>query len=143
NIRQQSHLEQITDSLNIVTLRMNEAKDELNRNAAYDRAKEKAYNEGITAIDNTLARYDREVFSKFNEFSSAFTDSMQALNNKLQKITDNSCSTVRFPELTPTDRDKIRAEIYSHYLNQLTLYQSEWHKSIFPAAGNKGGNTSL
>ena len=139
----QTKVERLNDSLNSVTLRMNEAKDELSRNAAYDRAKEKAYNEGITAIDNTLARYDREVFSKFKEFSSAFTDSMQALNNKLQKITDNSCDPERFPEITPTDREKIRAGIYTHYLNRLTLYQSEWHKSVFPAAGNKGGSASL
>lgn len=140
NLQQQTRMAQLTDSLNEVTDKMKTAQEELNRVAAYNLMKEQAYKAGRGRIDATLEYYDSKVFSRFSGDMKEFNDSMSALNNALKHIIETFCESKNFPDLSPTDRQRIKAEIFNYYASELTLYQVKWQKEVYPSLRQRHEN---
>ncbi|MDE5773803.1 MAG: protein kinase [Muribaculaceae bacterium] len=131
NRKQEHRMAELKDSLNDVTAKMTEAQDQLQRTAEYDREKEEAYKEGCREFDALMAYYDKNVISKFDKSSPALDDVIIELNNKGQNISNKSCDPKKFPNLTDTDREKIRSDLYSYCINILGVYSNEWFNRFF------------
>ncbi|MDE5839593.1 MAG: serine/threonine protein kinase, partial [Muribaculaceae bacterium] len=124
---------ELTDSLNVVTGRMNDAETELRRAEEYSHKIENAYKEGHRLIDETLARYDRDVFSKFTpENNEDYTKAWSRMNNELIQFADSISNSAAAAALTDTDREKVRLDMIQYYTVKLSKYQDKWIKKIFP-----------
>ncbi|MDE6650066.1 MAG: serine/threonine protein kinase [Muribaculaceae bacterium] len=124
---------ELTDSLNVVTGRMNDAETELRLAEEYNRKIENAYKEGHRLIDETLARYDRDVFSKFTpENNEDYTKAWSCMNNELIQFADSFSNSAAADALTDTDREKVRLDMIQYYTVKLSKYQDKWIKKIFP-----------
>lgn len=133
NRRNAERAVQLTDSLRIVSSRMNEAEAELKRVQEYNEAIERAITNGHGLIDETLQRYDRNVFSKLTpENQNKFTDELTRLMKELQDITEKYCISNALSGLSENDREKIRLDMYNYYTITMSKYHDKWIKQIFP-----------
>lgn len=133
NKRNSELVTQLTDSLNIVIGRMNEAEKEMMRVDEYNSALENAYKEGHSRIDETLIRYDKDIFSKFTpENHDDYSKSWEGMNNELLKFADSFSNSTATSGLTDTDREKVRLDMIQYYTVNVSKYQEKWIKKIFP-----------
>lgn len=132
NRDQQDRMVSLKDSLNDVTARLTEAQDELRRAAEYDISKKMATDEGCREVDALIARYDRNVFSKFSQYAPECNAALNEMHSKSKEIIDKSCSPKKYPTLTDADRENIKSNIYSHYLNKFSSYHKQLLKRWYP-----------
>ncbi|MDE7419281.1 MAG: protein kinase [Muribaculaceae bacterium] len=124
---------ELTDSLNVVTGRMNDAETELRQAEEYNRYLENAYKEGHRQIDEALARYDMEVFSIFTpDNHDDYSKSWRRMNDEMLQFADKYSSSPDTSNLTETDREKVRLDMIQYYTVNLSKYQDKWIKKIFP-----------
>ncbi len=138
NRLQQTRMEQLTDSLNDVTVKMTSAQAELDKTAAYELVKNRALNEGYRQIDALISHYDKKVFPNLIEtierprYIQEFTD----VNEKGKAIADAAADSKKFPELTSQDRERIKTDVYNYLIQQLVSYQKKWRAMVHPNQSN-------
>lgn len=129
NKRNSELVTQLTDSLNIVSGRLNDAEKEMMQAKEYNRALENAYKEGHSRIDETLIRYDKDIFSKFTpQNHDDYSKSWELMNNELLKFSDSFSNFTATAVLTDTDREKVRLDMIQYYTVNVSKYQDKWIK---------------
>ena len=124
---------ELTDSLNIVSGRMNKARSELQRVEEYNRAVENAYKEGHSKIDKILVGYDRNVFSRYTpEDHDDYAEAWRRMNNELLQFTESFSNSSATTTLTGADKEKIKLDMIQYYTVKVSKYQDKWIKRIFP-----------
>ncbi|MDE6409875.1 MAG: serine/threonine protein kinase [Muribaculaceae bacterium] len=123
NRKQENQVALLKDSLDNLTIRMTEAQEKLHRVAEDNRFKEKedAYIEGVRKAEALLAQYSRDIILYSKEYNSA------DILSSGQDIARKSCNPQRYPNLTATDKEKIKKDIYNHFLNTYEEYQKMWN----------------
>lgn len=133
NRRNSELVTELTDSLNIVSGRMDKAQSELQRVEEYNRAVENAYKEGHGRIDEILVGYDRDVFSRYTpEEHDDYAEAWRRMNNELLQFADSFSNSTATDGLTATDKEKVRLDMVQYYTVNASKYQDKWIKRIFP-----------
>ena len=133
NRRNAALVEDLTDSLIKVSGRMNDAETELRRAEEYNGTVENVYKKGHRQIDETLARYDRNIFSKFTPGDNEdYTKAWSRMNNELLQFAESFSNSAAAAALTDTDREKVRLDMIQYYTVNASKYQEKWIKRIFP-----------
>lgn len=124
---------QLSDSLQIVRGRMEEAEAELKRVDEYNQLLKKTRLLGQGKIDEILKRYDK-IFSKYtSENNVEFNDKLGLMMKELLRIIEDYCYSSIPDGVSESDRIQIRLDLYNYYAVKMSEYQKQWMKKVYPS----------
>ena len=125
------HVARLTDSLTIVTDRMNKAESDIQRVESYNESRAKAYIEGCQKIERTLKNFNTEILPYLEDPTPFFYDKIGVLRKQLQYICDQAFDPEKYPDLREDDKYQLREELQDHYYTVFSTYYTEWQAKFY------------
>ncbi len=127
NSRNAGRIATLTDSLDAVNRKFNEAEQQRLDGEAHLAARNDALNRGRATIEAILTRFEHDSVAtysadQFHRYALAVNDLSDQLDQAITRYID----TIHPDPLTPQDIETIRTELYNYNTHTLTTYMKKW-----------------
>lgn len=122
----------LTDSLTQVQTKLSNVQNTLYNIEQYEHLKDSALLGGKDMINKTLARYDRQVFSRIGpEKADIFPNTIIQMQNNMLKDIDLYINSLDTTALSKDDRVRIGTDLIQYFTITMSDYHNKWIKRTF------------